>query len=214
MVDRETLLWIVSGSMLARLIWIEVRPLVLRYFARHIIVAGQIECQSLSFKYKGEKFFCNQYYMPIVNTHPEGKTIKGVKGFLHTPFDLFTAKLLNEDHSVDLNSGQKTLIKIGEFISTDPFGLINKGESPPDKLMESHLINAPRGFYTFYCYGVGMGLTRPNEKKERATFSLIMQVVGENVKGTSKNALMSPNRGSGRHPASGFWHFVALEWLI
>ncbi len=34
------------------------------------------------------------------------------------------------------------------------------------------------------------------------------------LKGTSKNALMSPNRGSGRHPASGFWHSVAPERLM
>ena len=32
--------------------------------------------------------------------------------------------------------------------------------------------------------------------------------------GTSKNAQMSPNRGSGRHPASGFWRSVAPERLI
>ena len=34
------------------------------------------------------------------------------------------------------------------------------------------------------------------------------------LKGTSKNAQMSPNRGSGRHPASGFWRSVAPERLI
>ena len=34
------------------------------------------------------------------------------------------------------------------------------------------------------------------------------------IKGTSKNAQMSPNRGSGRHPASGFWRSVAPERLI
>ena len=32
--------------------------------------------------------------------------------------------------------------------------------------------------------------------------------------GTSKIAQMSPNRGSGRHPASGFWRSVAPERLI
>ena len=32
--------------------------------------------------------------------------------------------------------------------------------------------------------------------------------------GTSKNAQMSPNRGSGRDPASGFWRSVAPERLI
>ena len=32
--------------------------------------------------------------------------------------------------------------------------------------------------------------------------------------GTSKNALMGPNRGSGCHPASGFWHSVTPERLI
>ena len=31
---------------------------------------------------------------------------------------------------------------------------------------------------------------------------------------TSKNAQMRPNRGSGRHPASGFWRSVAPERLI
>ena len=34
------------------------------------------------------------------------------------------------------------------------------------------------------------------------------------LKGTSKIAQMSPNRGSGRHPASGFWRSVAPERLI
>ena len=34
------------------------------------------------------------------------------------------------------------------------------------------------------------------------------------LEGTSKNALMSPNRGSGRHPASEFWHSVAPERLM
>ena len=34
------------------------------------------------------------------------------------------------------------------------------------------------------------------------------------IMGTSKNAQMSPNRGSGRDPASGFWRSVAPERLI
>jgi hypothetical protein len=34
------------------------------------------------------------------------------------------------------------------------------------------------------------------------------------IKGASKNALMSPNWGIGRHPASGFWHSVAPERLM
>ena len=36
----------------------------------------------------------------------------------------------------------------------------------------------------------------------------------DRLQGTSKNAQMSPNRGSGRHPASGFWRSVAPERLI
>ena len=41
-----------------------------------------------------------------------------------------------------------------------------------------------------------------------------VEVSLDNIKGTSKNAQMSPNRGSGRHPASGFWRSVAPERLI
>ena len=48
------------------------------------------------------------------------------------------------------------------------------------------------------------------------TFSTICRALAALVflVGTSKNAQMSPNRGSGRHPASGFWRSVAPERLI
>ena len=49
---------------------------------------------------------------------------------------------------------------------------------------------------------------------EQLQFEELLLKLSERLKGTSKNAQMSPNRGSGRHPASGFWCSVAPERLI
>jgi hypothetical protein len=53
-----------------------------------------------------------------------------------------------------------------------------------------------------------------NKDGESQNADIAQLLFGQALRGTSKNALMSPNRGSGRHPASGFWHSVAPERLM
>jgi hypothetical protein len=121
MIDQNTALWIFGMICLAYISWIEVRPFVKSKLRKSHIRAVKIDAVAVRVRYDGEDFWENQFYLVIVNSQKDARTLSEVKAKIFSHFSEHATDFANGSPQINLHGGETARIFLGASVTESIF---------------------------------------------------------------------------------------------
>ncbi len=182
MIDRFDVLAGFSAIAVLYIFWIDLRPMLRRFFSKASFVSGPIECKSSPIKLGDETYYYNKYYLPIINTRIDRKTIEGLRAILHLAFSSEVATFYNESDtdSANVDSGEKVLVIIGSSLTKNISGLpIFMDHDIPD--IDHWVNNVENGHISFRTKSTNFVVLMAGEPHNTPDFYVIAKIESKNV---------------------------------